>query len=334
MQQCVEKDNGTSVSVALATYNGGRFLREQLDSIYAQTWPGIEVVVSDDLSTDGTLTILEEYRQSHGLRYWVNERNLGFVRNFEKAIALCRGEFIALADQDDVWLPEKLERLMAEIGNASLIYSDAFLIDDEGRELSGSLITTSGVLPVTGTNFRYFVCNSCVTGCTVLFRRSLLGMALPIPECETYHDWWLALVASRQVGVRYLPVRLVRYRQHGANDTGASVKTSLVTRLVAHLRGETGPAKRRYYELLRQRAAIYLALEARLVLSDDERRFLQDIGRYAESLLDPQFHIVSFLLAFKYRAILFPAAGPLEQAVFVASKLINKFVTHQVAREL
>ncbi len=315
------------ISVALATYNGGRFLREQLDSIYSQSWENIEVVACDDCSTDDTVAILDEYRQSHGLQYEVNERNLGFVRNFEKALARCRGMFIALADQDDIWLPQKLERLMAGIGEADLAYSDALLVDRDGRELPVSLIQTAGVRPVSGRSFNYFVCNACVTGCTTLIRRDLLEKALPIPVCEIYHDWWIAVVASRYGGVRYLPERLVKYRQHDDNDTGATIKTALLTRLAAHLRGETGEAKIRYYRLLRDRALCYVALQTRLALGAEELRFLGDIQRYAESLLDRRFHIASFVLAFRYRTILFPAAGHVEKFVFVFSKLINKIVS-------
>jgi glycosyltransferase involved in cell wall biosynthesis len=315
--------NQPFISVALATYNGGRFLREQLDSIYAQTWSPLEVVVCDDRSSDDTVSILKKYLQRHGLRYEVNEQNLGFVRNFEKAMALCRGEFIALADQDDVWLPEKLERLMAGIGTASLIYSDAFLIDDKGRELPGSLIATSGVLPITGANLRYFVCNSCVTGCTALFRRDLLNTALPIPECETYHDWWLAVVASKLGGVRYLPERLVRYRQHGANQAGASRKTGLVSRLRAHLGAEAKRLKGQYYRLLRDRGTLFPAMRERLALTDAEVDFLHDMERYGNGLLDSRPHPSSVALAWRYREILFPAANPLERLVFIASSVIK-----------
>lgn len=314
------------VSIALATYNGGRFLREQLDSIYAQTWFNIEVVAGDDCSSDDTVVILEEYRQSHGLRYEVNDRNLGFVRNFEKIISQCRGEFIALADQDDVWLPEKIARLLAGREGADLVYSDAFLVDEVGKEMPRTLVTTSGVRPVSGREFSYFVCNTCVTGCTILFHRGLLAYALPIPDGEPYHDWWLAVVASCHGGVRYLPERLVRYRQHGSNDTGASVKTALTARICAHLRGEISESKRRYYRLLRDRAISYPTLQGRLILDMRELKFLDDIRQYSESLLDVRFHLTSFIQAFRHRNILFPAAGTAEKFVFVFSKLINKLV--------
>jgi glycosyltransferase involved in cell wall biosynthesis len=286
----------------------------------------MEVVAGDDCSTDDTVAILEEYRQRHGLRYQVNERNLGFMRNFEKIFSLCRGDFIALADQDDIWLQEKIEVQLNGLGNASLVYSDAFLVDEAGRELSGSLIQSSGVRPVSDNNFEYFVCNTCVTGCTTLFRRELLARALPIPACERYHDWWLAVAASRLNGVKYLDSRLVKYRQHESNDTGASFKRGLLSRLASHLRGETGQAKRHYYELLRNRANMYPAMAERLSLRASELEFLVDIGRYAEGLLDNRFHWETFFLAFRHRRTLFPAAGTVEQLVFVFSKLVNKFI--------
>ncbi len=321
-----EKYNGKPlISVALATYNGARFLREQLDSIYAQTYQNIEVVVCDDCSTDGTVEILEEYRKRLGLQYLVNDRNLGFVGNFGKVMSICRGEFIALADQDDIWLPGKLEALLDGLGEATLVYSDAFLIDDNGHELPGSLIRTSGVKPMDGRHFEYFVCNTCITGCTVMFRRDLLAAALPIPSCETYHDWWLAVLASRRNGVKYLDEMLVKYRQHESNDTGASVKHALLKRLAAHMRGESDAAKKNYYGLLLNRSRVYPELHERLELNAEEMKFLSDLGRYAESLLDSRFHPESFYLALRYRNILFPAAGRLERIIFVFSKLINKF---------
>ena len=111
------------ISIAMATCNGGKYLREQLDSIYAQTRVPDEVVVSDDCSGDDTVRILEEYRRSHGLRYSVNETRLGVNGNFGNAIRNCTGDFIALSDQDDVWLESKVEKLHArlrEIGTAGL----------------------------------------------------------------------------------------------------------------------------------------------------------------------------------------------------------------------
>ena len=97
------------ISIALPTYNGEKYIREQLDSIYNQTLVPDEVVVVDDCSTDNTVNILEEYSQRYGLKYFVNDSNIGYNKNFEKAIRLCAGDYIALSDQDDVWFPTKIQ---------------------------------------------------------------------------------------------------------------------------------------------------------------------------------------------------------------------------------
>ena len=120
------------ISIALATYNGEKYLREFLDSIAYQTYKNIEIIACDDQSTDNTVKILEEYSKILNLRYYLNENRLGPVKNFEKALKLCSGRFIALADQDDIWLPEKIETLYNEIikdNNILCVKSDAYLID-------------------------------------------------------------------------------------------------------------------------------------------------------------------------------------------------------------
>jgi len=314
--------DGPLVSVALATYNGERYLRRQLDSIVGQTYRNIEIVVSDDCSSDGTVALLDEYRRTHGITCRVNERNVGFVRNFERALSDCKGDFIALSDQDDIWLADKVETLVREIGSHSLVYTDAFLINGNDEILPGSLMEVSGVRPVSGNCFEYFVCNNCVTGCTAMFRKNLLETAIPIPEGETYHDWWLAVVASRRDGVLYYPGKLTQYRQHGSNYTGANVKARLPARITAHLRGETDKEKREYYQLLARRACQYLAMGERLKLSLTERSYLEDIRNYAESLLSGTNRFTAFRLAFKHRDTLFPAAQGAEKFIFVFSKLL------------
>lgn len=115
------------VSIAMATYNGEKYLKEQLDSIYAQTYKNIEVIVCDDCSSDKTVEILDEYKEKYGLKYYINEKNLGFKKNFEKAISLCSGDFIALADQDDIWIESKIEIFLKSKGIDNLIYMSDYL---------------------------------------------------------------------------------------------------------------------------------------------------------------------------------------------------------------
>jgi glycosyltransferase involved in cell wall biosynthesis len=208
------------ISIAMATYNGQKYLKEQLDSIYAQTYKNIEVIVADDCSTDETVKILNEYSISYGLKYYKNEQNLGYVKNFEKAITLCSGDFIALCDQDDVWRADKLEKMFKNIAGNLLIHSDAKLIDENGDTLSESYAAIAHKKFRKNT-YEYFFSND-VTGCTTLFKKELLFFALPFPKNMLAHDWWLALCASKEGSIKYLNEPLISYRQHASNQIGAA----------------------------------------------------------------------------------------------------------------
>ena len=127
------------ISVAMATYNGERFVKEQIDSILSQTIEDIELVVCDDCSTDTTWDILNEYAmQDMRVHIYRNDHNLGYKNNFEKAIRLCRGDFIALSDQDDIWFDRHLEILSAGIGENDLIGGNVVFMDENGTVLEGN----------------------------------------------------------------------------------------------------------------------------------------------------------------------------------------------------
>jgi glycosyltransferase involved in cell wall biosynthesis len=216
----------------MATYNGGRWLREQLDSIYAQRDVDLEVVVSDDGSTDGTVEILEEYRASHGLVLLRNDRRLGYKDNFITAIAACKAPFIALADQDDVWEPDKLAALVEELGDDLLVHGDVSLIDGTGQPVGPSARHPNfGALHDRVFLDRDYHRKSLLTrkslcqGCTALFRRELLDVALPVPEGEQAHDIWLAFVAASLGRVRYIDRALLRWRLHGTNTSQQPMKS-------------------------------------------------------------------------------------------------------------
>ncbi len=207
------------VSVAMCTYNGARFLKEQLDSILAQSYPDIEIIITDDGSADDTPAILAEYAARDArVRWSVNEVNLGFVKNFEKAISLCSGRYIALADQDDLWDPRKIERFVETIGMNAMIYSDAELIDAEGKPL-GSYLIRPGKRPVAGSMPLAFILDNCVSGNTLMFERSLLPRLLPIPEGISFHDQWIAFAASASGTIVSTEEALTRYRRYDAQVT-------------------------------------------------------------------------------------------------------------------
>jgi glycosyltransferase involved in cell wall biosynthesis len=185
--------------------------------LLAQSYRNIEIVVVDDCSKDDTVSILKEYAQRDPrFRIIENTQNLGYRRNFEYAMSLCRGEFIAPCDQDDVWLPEKLRSVHAVIGAHPLAYCDSEFVDADGQSLSSSL---SDIFRMQSTDdLVVFVANNCVPGHGMLFRRELMEGAFPVPDCF-FHDWWLAAIATTRGGIVFCDQKLVKYRQHGATVT-------------------------------------------------------------------------------------------------------------------
>jgi glycosyltransferase involved in cell wall biosynthesis len=214
------------ISIALCTYNGARYLREQLDSLLSQDWPQLEIVAVDDVSTDETPSILQAYAGRHScIRYFQNTSNLGYQKNFERAMRECRGRWIAPCDQDDIWLPHKLSRLAQALddGTSLLAFCDSELIDHHGESLERKL---SDIIALHSTDDPLpFLRSNMVSGHAMLFCRSLLDKGLPLPA-ELFHDWWLAYVAVSQAPIRYVDACLVQYRQHAASVTDISGRKS------------------------------------------------------------------------------------------------------------
>jgi glycosyltransferase involved in cell wall biosynthesis len=202
------------ISVALCVCNGAHYLRELLDSVLAQTGVHIEVVAVDDCSTDDSLALLHDYAARDArLRVFANVQNLGPRRNFEQAMARCRGEFIAPCDQDDIWQTDKLQRLLAAIGTADLAYCDSTFIDTQGVA-TGARVSDNKTMLRGHAPLRFVFANS-VSGHAALLRRDLFTAARPFPD-GVYHDWWLAMRAAMRGGIVYLDQPLVRFRRHAA----------------------------------------------------------------------------------------------------------------------
>lgn len=227
------------ISIAMATYNGERYLREQLDSILAQTVQDFELIVCDDCSTDGTAGILNEYAEKDSrMKLFVNETNLGFKKNFEKAISLCSGEYIALSDQDDVWLPEHLQVLTENIGTHSMAGGNAYLIDGEGNELGETLAERIGFDERRSYKIFYRIfCNSTVFyGHSSLYKTVELNKALPIPEGISYHDaWFSACCCVSDGGCKFISRPVSKYRLHGKNVSGNHKRKSFLEKVTNFL---------------------------------------------------------------------------------------------------
>lgn len=208
------------ISVIVATYNGARYIQEQLDSIIHQTYPNLEIVITDDRSTDATMSILETYAaQYSNIRVYQNETNLKYVRNFEKGMRLAKGEFIAPSDQDDIWELDKLQVLMDHMGDHNIIYCNSVLIDANGKEM-GQQLSDIKRLHSFDSCLNYAIGNS-APGHAMLIRKQV------IQDCDVFpsmipHDYWLGFVATFHSQVYFLDKVMVRYRQHDANVFGAA----------------------------------------------------------------------------------------------------------------
>jgi glycosyl transferase family 2 len=225
------------LSVAMCTYNGACFLPEQLGSIATQTTLPGELVVCDDRSTDESVEIVRNFARHapFTVRLEINEENLGSTKNFEKAIGLCQGEIIALADQDDVWSPEKLSCLADVLGHderIGAVFSDAELVDEDSRPLAGTLwssfIFTSSEQKKfgRGQGLRVLLKHATVTGATMAFRSKFRGLTLPIPSGQV-HDHWTALLIASVSHLAAIKKPLMQYRKHPSQQIGTPSTSSL-----------------------------------------------------------------------------------------------------------
>jgi glycosyltransferase involved in cell wall biosynthesis len=209
-----------AVSIALCTYNGAAFLAQQLESILSQNYPNItDIVCVDDCSTDETLSILHQFALRDGrIRVFQNSRNLGYIRNFEKAMGLTRESLIALSDQDDHWYPAKIERLVAAIGENLLVYSDSEYINEQGEKTGKKLSDFRKLgMELNVLNLALF---NVVAGHTMMIRRELLTQSVPFHPTIP-HDYWLAFQAAKFGSIGFVDEALVGYRQHTTNVLGA-----------------------------------------------------------------------------------------------------------------
>jgi glycosyltransferase involved in cell wall biosynthesis len=278
----------TSISVALATFNGEQFIAEQVRTILTQTRRPDELVVADDGSTDSTLDIIRRSHDALGegvtLRILEPGDRLGVTKNFERAVVACTGELIVLSDQDDAWHEDRLEVASASFERRPgllLQHADADLVAGDGSPLGLGLLEALWVSDAerneiaTGRAFEANLRRNLVTGATVMFSASLLESALPFPE-SWVHDEWLAIIAAATGEVELLDAPLIDYRQHGGNQIGAS-KPTLRYR-IGRMLEERGD---RYERLARRAAALAERLETlpvapdRLAAARDRARFDQ-----------------------------------------------------------
>ena len=203
-------------------------MREQLDSILAQTYPNFEVVVVDDASKDGTLAILDYYEKTYQhVSVYRSGENLGYLKNFEKGMLLCKGDYVALSDQDDIWLPEKISILMRERGDHALIYCNSELMNAEGKRLGVKLTDLKNLLDFWSP--LNYVVGGTASGHAMIVKKEVIARSLPVPAMVT-HDYWIGFVSTFFSSLKFVDEVLVLYRQHEGNVIGVNSGNTRATK--------------------------------------------------------------------------------------------------------
>lgn len=223
------------ISVCVAAFNGEKYIEEQLNSILSQLEAGDEVIVSDDGSTDRTLRILESFTQKDQRVKLVHGPGQGIIRNYDYVISLSQGDFIFLADQDDVWLPEKVAQVTSYFDahpKTLVVVSDLMIVDEQLQELEPSYFSYRHVK----TGFFSNIIKNKYIGAGMAFRSQLKELILPIPAEVPMHDMWIGLLAESRHGAALLPEVLTLYRRHDDNASQIATKTKFRTQLAWRLR--------------------------------------------------------------------------------------------------
>lgn len=216
----------TRISVCIATYNGAKYIEEQIDSILPQLGAEDEIIISDDGSTDGTIKRIETKKDSR-IKIYQHKSTGFYTSNFENALALANGQYIFLSDQDDVWFPEKVKVSLEYLQNYDFTMSNAYIVDANENIIEKSRNEFYGVR----SGFLHNWVKSRYLGCCFAFRRNVLNKALPFPANPDlcHHDTWVSLIAEKYYRTAIIDQPLVMYRRHGNNtSTGGATRSSVV----------------------------------------------------------------------------------------------------------
>ena len=192
-----------------------------------QTYKNIRILINDDASTDGTVEILKEYEEKDKrIKVQYNEKNLGYIKNFENLLKRVESKYFMLSDQDDYWMPEKVEKSLNKIitENADLVFTDLEAVNEDLNTITPSVVNFRGLRKNIEMHNDYklvFLHNCGVTGCTIITKKEHINKYLPIPEKKPMvHDWWMALMIGQNGKLSFLDETTIKYRQHGDNQIG------------------------------------------------------------------------------------------------------------------
>lgn len=285
------------VDILMATYNGEKYLREQIDSILNQTFKEFNLIICDDCSKDSTWEILEEYqKKDNRIKIIKNENNLGYNKNFEKLLNYVEADYFMLSDQDDFWLENKVEESYKKITSEglNLVCSDLEVVDENLKTIYPSMWEFWPDYNIKNKikkskDYRSCLMTNCITGCTTIVNSKLIPKLIPLPGDPIIHDWWIGLVAGADKNIGYIEKPLIKYRQHGNNQIGY-VTTKMIYKFSSALRKHWINNHIQILEVLQKR---------RDVLNPDLENVIKEGIDYLKSILDTNFIVLKNKTPFK-----------------------------------
>jgi glycosyltransferase involved in cell wall biosynthesis len=284
----IMNNNLPLVSIIVATYNGEKYLLEQLDSIANQTYKNIEIIVCDDCSSDGTEKIIKAFAENHKrVFYYLNMSNQGVNKNFEQGFLKATGDFIAISDQDDIWKPEKIEQQMLLFTKEDIIlaHSGSLAFRDNGLPPNKKLLF--GSKQMTGNDPKKLLLRNTIAGHNIIFRKKLLPHILPLPE-NVYYDWWLCEVATCYGEIAATNQVLAYQRHHDQN-------------LTLYHRTTKKQTIREYIERINAIKA-FITIKG---LKESDKKFMKNLLSKMETLEKRNFSIKLFYFLLKNTATFF-----------------------------
>ena len=218
------------VDILLATYNGEKYVAEQIESILNQTYKNFNLIISDDCSKDGTPDILKKYAEKdERITLHLQTQNLGVVKNIEFLLKQVKSELYMLSDQDDVWLKEKVEKSVETLKkeNADLVFGDLEVVNQNLNTIYpsfGDFMLLNKKIKKYINSYKVNYLYNCVTGCTVISKKEFIEKILPLPTYSKFliHDHWIGLMVGIYGKLAYMPEKYIKYRQHGDNQVGTN----------------------------------------------------------------------------------------------------------------
>jgi glycosyltransferase involved in cell wall biosynthesis len=209
------------VSVCMATYNGEKYIKEQISSILLQLAGGDELVISDDQSNDNTVSIIESFGDKR-IRLFLNSKKKGVINNFENALANAKGDFIFLSDQDDIWFPDKVAECLLRLENYNLVVSNCEIVDGSLNVINTSYFKALNA----GSGLIRNLKKNTFLGCCICFDKALLKLVLPFPSKIPMHDIWIGFTGTLFGKVKFYDKVLMQYRRHDFTVTHQTVGKS------------------------------------------------------------------------------------------------------------